>query len=143
MATPSSASRPLPGDVLVYGFLWSHEAETGRDYPVKDRPCVVVLAVGEGDHPMVTVAPITTLEPDRAGAIQLSPGAVGLRRASWVVPWELNVFKWPGPDIGRAERPAGAWWRIGALAPDLRRALRNQIEAALHLRRVRLTRRSE
>ena len=61
MTTTSSNSRnPAPGDVLAYGFLWSHEADTGRDDPTKTRPCVVVLAVGEGEHPQVIVAPITS-----------------------------------------------------------------------------------
>ena len=143
MATPSSASRPSPGDVLAYGYLWSHESDTGRDDPVKERPCVVVLSVGEGDHPLVTVAPITSRPPVRAGAIALSPGAVGLGRASWIIPWELNVFQWPGPDIGRAPHPAGAWWRMGALAPGTRRALRESIEAALRARKARIVRRME
>jgi len=143
MATRSSARRPAPGDVLAYGYLWSHESDIGRDDPVKERPCVVVLAVGEGDHPRVTVAPITSRRPDRAGAIALSPGAVGLGRASWIVPWELNVFQWPGPDLGRAPHPAGAWWRMGSLAPELRRMLRESVEAALHERKTRIVRRTE
>jgi len=144
MATSSSARRrPAPGDVLVYGFLWSHESDVGRDDPVKERPCVVVLAVGEGDNPMVTVAPITSREPDRPGAIALGAGALGLDRTSWIVPWELNVFRWLGPDVGPAPRPAGAWWRLGVLAPHLRRQLRERIEAALTARRARVKRRSE
>ena len=143
MATTSSASRLSPGDVLTYGFLWSHESDVGRDDPVKDRPCVVVLAVGEGDHPLVTVAPITSREPARPGAIALGPGALGLGRPSWIVPWEINVFQWPGPDVGRAARPVGAWWRMGALAPELRRQLREHVEAALRARRARVMRRSE
>jgi hypothetical protein len=129
--------------VLAYGFLWSHESDSGRDDPVKERPCVVVLAVGEGANPLVTVAPITSQPPVRPDAISLSADALGLNRASWIIPWELNVFRWPGPDVGRATRPAGAWWRLGALAPDLRRQLREGIEAALRERRVRLQRRGE
>ncbi len=144
MATTSSARRrPAPGDVLHYGFLWSHESDVGRVDPVKDRPCVVVLAVGEGDHPRVTVAPITSRQPDRPGAIPLGAGALGLDRASWIIPWELNVFQWLGPDVGAAARPFGAWWRLGVLAPHLRRQLRERVEAALIARRARVMRRSE
>lgn len=109
MATPSSASRrPAPGDVLVYGYLWSHESEVGRDDPVKERPCVVVLAVGSGRHPQVLVAPITSRDPGRSEAIGMAGGVVGLDRPSWIIPWELNLFQWPGPDVFPVIRPVGA-----------------------------------
>jgi hypothetical protein len=144
MATTSSANRrPTPGDVLAYGFLWSHESDSGRDEPTKTRPCVVVLAVGEGEHPQVMVAPVTSRDPGRADAIGLGPGALGLDRRSWVIPWELNVFQWLGPDIGPAPRPFGAWWRMGALSPELRRQLRERVEAMLKARRTRVTRLTE
>ncbi|MDQ2860765.1 MAG: type II toxin-antitoxin system PemK/MazF family toxin [Pseudomonadota bacterium] len=144
MAIPSSPSRlPAPGDVLPYGFLWSHQSEAGREDPVKERPCVVVLAVSEGRNPQVIVAPITSRDPRRQDAIALTAGALGLDRPSWIVPWELNAFRWPGPDVGRAARPAGAWWRIGALAPNLRRRLRDAVEKALNDRRATIARRSE
>jgi hypothetical protein len=142
MATPSSANRrPAPGDVLPYGFLWSHESASARDDPTKERPCAIVLAVGEGEHPQVIVAPITSREPARPGAIALGAGAVGLGRPSWIIPWELNAFQWLGPDVGRAAEPAGAWWRMGVLAPALRRKLREAVEAALTERRARVARR--
>jgi hypothetical protein len=92
---------------------------------------------------LVTVAPVTSRAPARPGAIPLSLAAIGLDRASWIIPWELNVFRWPGPDIGRAANPAGAWWRHGALAPHVRRRLREHVEAALRERQARLLRRSE
>jgi len=145
MATPSSARRlPAPGDVLTYAFLWSHERDAGRLDAQKERPCVVVLAVGEGDHPHVTVAPITSRRPDRPGAIALPPhAALGLTRPSWIVPWELNRFRWIGPDVRPAQRPAGAWWRVGVLAPHLRRELRERVQAALLARSARLSPRTE
>jgi hypothetical protein len=143
MATTSSASRrPAPGDVLVYGFLWSHETDAGREAALKERPCAVVLAVGEGEHPLVMVAPITSRQPDRADAIALGAKALGLDRPSWIIPWELNTFQWPGPDVRPAVDPSGAWWRMGALAPPLRQLLRERVEAALIARRVRLTKRT-
>jgi mRNA-degrading endonuclease toxin of MazEF toxin-antitoxin module len=126
--------------VLPYGFLWSHESDLGRDDPAKERPCVVVLAVGEGDNPLVTVAPITSREPDRPGAVALRPGALGLSRASWIIPVGAQrlPLAWP-----RCRRGGAARRRLGALSPDLRRQLRERIEAALTARRARLTPRSE
>jgi hypothetical protein len=142
MATPSSGRRrPAPGDVLPYGYLWSHESDAGRENAAKERPCVVVLAVGPGDHPQVIVAPVTSRDPANADAIVLSPGALGLGRASWIIPWELNVFQWLGPDVGSAARPVGAWWRLGSLKPALRDLLADRVEAALKARRV--TKRTE
>jgi len=144
MSTTSSGRRlPAPGDVLPYGDLWSHESDAGRDDPAKERSCVVVLAVGEGEHPLVTVAPITSRDPGRPGAVALDGRGVALDRASWIIPWELNVFRWPGPDVGRAPNPIGAWWRFGALTPEMRRKLREAIEAALTARTARIVRRSD
>lgn len=144
MVTPSSAKRrPKPGDVLPYGYLWSHESDAGREDPAKERPCVVVLSVGEGDRPVVIVAPITSEDPDDPNALALSAGAVGLNRPSWIIPWELNTFRWIGPDVGRALKPAGAWWRLGALAPELRNQLADRVQAMLQGRGARLIRRTE
>ncbi|HZZ36542.1 MAG TPA: hypothetical protein VFE03_12510 [Caulobacteraceae bacterium] len=102
-----------------------------------------MLAVGEGEHPEVMVAPITSREPGRRDAIQLGAGAVGVDRGSWIIHWELNVFVWPGPDVGAAAAPAGAWWRIGALAPSLRVRLADLIRDGLRARAVSITRRTE
>lgn len=127
--------------MLSYGYLWSHESDVGREDPIKQRPCVVVLAVGDGPNPQVIVAPITSRDPRREDAISLSEGALGLNRRSWIIPWELNAFRWPGPDIEPAMKPAGAWWRIGALTPALRQRLRLAVEAGLKARRAVVTRR--
>jgi hypothetical protein len=129
--------------VISYAFLWPDQAEAGRDDGVKDRPCVVVLAVGEGDNPLVTVAPITSRPPDEEDAIPLSAGALGLTRQSWIIPNALNLFRWPGPDLRPAGAPAGAWWRWGTLAPELRNRLADRIRARLALREGRLIRRTE
>lgn len=55
---------PVPGLVVSYAYLWRNQQEQGRDEGVKDRPCVVVLAVrqGEGER-IVTVAPVTRTPP--------------------------------------------------------------------------------
>jgi mRNA-degrading endonuclease toxin of MazEF toxin-antitoxin module len=144
MATPSSAKRrPAPGDVIPYGYLWSHESDAGREEPVKERPCVVVLAVGVGENPIILVAPITSQEPEKPDAIPLSAGAVGLNRPSWIIPWEVNTFRWIGPDVGRAANPVGAWWRLGALAPELRNLLADRVQAFLVQRKGRIVQRTE
>lgn len=144
MVTPSSAKRrPAPGDVLPYGYLWSHESDAGREDPAKERPCVVVLAVGEGDNPTVLVAPVTSADPHDPDAIALSAGAFGLNRPSWIIPWELNRFRWVGPDVGRAAKPAGAWWRLGALAPELRNVLADRVLAVRERRAARTVARTE
>jgi len=99
---------------------------------------VVVLAVGEGPNPTVVVAPITSRPPNDPDAIPLGPGALGLDRQSWIVPTALNAFAWPGPDLRRASKPAGAWWRIGVLSPELRNRLADQIAAGLKRRAATL-----
>ena len=144
MATSSSAERrPQPGDVLFYSFLWSDEAAAGREDARKERPCVVVLAVGDEPHPTILVAPITSRDPNDPRAIPLKVGAPGIVRPSWIVPWEINEFTWPGPDIGRAPSPAGAWWRLGGLAPALRNALAERLAAELRTGRLKRTARTE
>jgi hypothetical protein len=143
MATTSSARRPAPGDVIAYSYLWSHEAAAGREEAAKERPCVVVLAVGDGETPNIVVAQITSRQPDRADAIALSLGRAGLSRPSWIIPWEVNVFRWRGPDVGRAAIPAGATWRLGSLAPPLRRLLADRVGVLLRARAASVVRRTE
>ena len=143
MATRSSDRRPRPGDVIAYAFLWPDQADDGRDDAVKDRPCVIVLAVGEGPAPRVVVAPITSRTPSDRDAIPLGANALGLNRPSWIIPSALNAFRWPGPDLRRADKPAGAWWRLGALSPALRSLLADRIKARLETRKARLVSRTE
>lgn len=96
---------PQPGDVLAYAYLWKHEADSGQEEGLKDRPSVVVLTTEEtGRHLRVLVAPVTHSPPERPeDAIEL-PASVkrelGLDRArSWIVTREINSFRWPGPDV--------------------------------------------
>jgi hypothetical protein len=143
MKTPSSAkTRPRVGDIIAYAFLWSDQADAGLEEGLKDRPCVIVVAVGEGDRPDVLVAPITTSQSNDPNHIPLSAGVLGLGRQSWIVPTELNAFRWPGPDLRRAARPAGAWWRFGALGPEVRTLLAKRVRDGLARRKARLVKRS-
>lgn len=38
---------PKPGRVIGYAYLWRDQAAKGREEGIKDRPCVIVLAVQE------------------------------------------------------------------------------------------------
>ena len=108
---------PIPGNA---------EHRRGREDGVKDRFCVVVLAVEEADGKQrVTVAPITHTEPaspDEAVEIPLTTKRrLGLDDArSWIVVSEVNRFAWPGPDL----RPvAPETFDYGVLPPALFRQL--------------------
>ncbi len=55
---------PVPGLVIRYSFLWSHEAKAGREEGNKDRPCAILLAVAAKDgEQIVTVLPVTHTPP--------------------------------------------------------------------------------
>ncbi|MGE3624083.1 MAG: hypothetical protein AB7H77_09485 [Bdellovibrionales bacterium] len=100
---------PVPGLVIRYSFLWSHEAESGREEGSKDRPCAIVLScaeVQEGRRPgtKVVVLPITHRLPGNTGSAVRLPSDTKKRlglddECSWVVLDEVNEFTWPGPDL--------------------------------------------
>lgn len=114
-------STPTPGLVISYSYLWNDQAKAGREEGLKDRPCVVVLAVQiDGGERVVHVAPITHTPPKiTTEAVEL-PGATKARLGldegrSWIVTTELNRFTWPGPDmrpISRAKPDAFAYGSI-------------------------------
>src|SRR6185437_11021754 len=97
---------PQPGLVISYAYLWHHEHRAGREEGVKDRPCVVVLALqnaGNGTK-MVTVAPVTHSAPDNPATALELPQAVKRHLGldddrSWIVVDEVNEFTWPGFDL--------------------------------------------
>jgi hypothetical protein len=99
---------PFPGLVIRYSYLWASEAARGQEEGSKDRPCAVVLVVERRDDgTVVGVVPVTHSPPRREdAALELPPGLkrhLGLDAdRSWVIASELNVFRWPGPDL----RPA-------------------------------------
>lgn len=100
---------PQAGMLIRYSYLWSGEADLGREEGLKDRPCAVVIVTkGEGDNVYVRVLPVThrpPLQPDEAVEIPLAiKNRLGLDTApSWIVLSETNIFPWPGPDV----RPVG------------------------------------
>lgn len=99
---------PVPGLVIRYAYLWSHEAKAGQEEGSKDRPCAVLLtATTKAGDKVVTVLPVTHTPPsDESLAVEI-PAATKARlglheERSWVVLTELNQFQWPGPDLRSA-----------------------------------------
>lgn len=101
MALPT----PDRGLVISYSYLWQSEHDKGPEESIKDRPCVIILAIEEIDGSrMVTVAPVTHSPPPIPdAAVEIPPMTkrrLGLDDAhSWVVVSEGNRFVWPGPDL--------------------------------------------
>ena len=96
---------PVPGLVIRYAYLWSHEAKAGLEEGSKDRPCAVLLAAtAKSGAKVVTVLPVTHTPPaDERLAVEIpaaTKARLGLDDArSWVNCSELNHFQWPGPDL--------------------------------------------
>lgn len=134
---------PQPGLVISYAYLWRDQQDQGRDEGVKDRPCVVVLAVRqeEGER-IVTVAPITHSPPGNAqDAIEL-PAATKHRlglddQKSWIVATELNRFLWPGPDLRPVPGKSGEF-TYGSLPKQLMLQLRERVTELRRDRRFRM-----
>ena len=116
---------PQPGLVIRYSYLWRREAEQGREHGVKDRPCVVVLAVKRNaGKTRVVVAPITHAPPANSEkALELpaqTKERLGLdEQTSWIVTQEVNVFTWPGPDLKSIDTKAGQCFAFGYLPSKL------------------------
>lgn len=139
---------PRPGLVIRYAYLWREEAAEGRQEGVKDRPCVVVVAVQQQDETIrVRVAPITHTPPrETTDAVELpaeTKRRLGLDDApSWISTRETNVFTWPEPDlrpIGR-QRDTVAY---GLLAGKTFRRLRDTILANIRARQARSVERDD
>ncbi|MDQ2861485.1 MAG: growth inhibitor PemK [Pseudomonadota bacterium] len=128
---------------IRYVYLWRGEALAGRDEGMKDRPCVIVLAVENRDGARLdTVAPITHDSPRMlSAAIELPPAVkrrLGLDgAASWIVATEVNQFVWPGPDLRPARRGE---WAYGFIPGALLRRVRERMAAG---HRLSLTRRTD
>lgn len=138
---------PVPGLVVSYAYLWRDQQDQGREEGVKDRPCVVVLAISEEDgERVVTVAPITHVPPRHPkDAIELPMGTkrrLGLDDArSWIIATEMNRFLWPGPDLRSVPGQPGAF-AYGALPRQLMLQLRQRIFELHRDRRFRIVSRN-
>ena len=134
---------PVPGLVISYAYLWRDQQDQGREEGVKDRPCVVVVAVSQEDgERVVTVAPITHTAPRHPkDAVELPAATkrrLGLDEArSWIVATELNRFLWPGPDLRPVPGKPGAF-AYGGLPRQLMLQLRERIFELRRDRRFRM-----
>lgn len=123
---------PVPGLVISYAYLWRDEQDQGREEGLKDRPCVVVLAISQKEgEPLVTVAPISHVPPRHSReAIELplaTKRRLGLDdERSWIVATEVNRFLWPGPDLRPVPGRPGAF-AYGSLPRQLMLQLRERI----------------
>ena len=142
MALPT----PERGLVISYSYLWHSEHERGREEGIKNRPCVVILAVEESDGDcMVTVAPVTHAAPSAPEAGVEIPLAtkrrLGLDDArSWVMVSEGNRFVWPGPDL----RPvAPDRFDYGFLPPGLFQQVQQRFNVYAAVKRLLVVPRTE
>jgi PemK-like, MazF-like toxin of type II toxin-antitoxin system len=133
--------------LISYAYLWHSEYEQGREEGVKDRPCVIVLAVEDGANGscMVTVAPVTHTPPSTEGAAVEMPLATKRRlgldsERSWILVSEGNRFAWPGPDL----RPvAPDRFDYGFLPPALFKQVREKFASYRAASRLRMVPRTE
>lgn len=97
-----SWTRPGPADVILYSYLWRHEAARGEDAGRKDRPCLVLAATDTPAGLRVITAPITTKhhQPEQ---LEMLPPKVAkhlkLDLGCGVVCNDLNRLTWVGPDV--------------------------------------------
>ncbi len=139
---------PQPGLVIRYSYLWRDEALRGLEDGLKDRPCVIVLAIRmRNADRVVTVAPITHTQPpsdNRAVEIPLeTKRRLGLdSERSWIVTRDLNEFVWPGPDL-RPIRPAKSKrFAYGFVPPKLFEIVRSAIKEHIRTRTIEISRRT-
>jgi hypothetical protein len=139
---------PVPGLVIGYAYLWRHEKLRGQEEGLKNRPCVIVLAVESTEgQTVVTVAPITHTPPVHEGiAIELpaeTKRRLGLdQERSWIIAADLNRFIWPGVDL-RPVQVGARSYAYGMLPANLYRHLRDIVLALASKGRVCFTSRNE
>lgn len=139
-----SLPEPVPGLVISYAYLWRDEALRGQEEGRKDRPCVIILAVEEGNgRTVVTVAPVTHAPPAHPESAIEIPAAtkqrLGLDSArSWVIAADLNRFVWPGVDL-RPIRRGAKTYSYGLLPAALYRQVRDRVVALARAGRTAIT----
>jgi hypothetical protein len=133
---------PVPGLVIRYSFLWSHEAKTGSEEGSKDRPCAVLLVTTSKDgQQIVTALPVTHTPPgDERVAVEIpteTKTRLGLDVArSWIILNEANRFQWPGPDLRPVPGDRDANVAYGLLPAALYELVRTKWLAAYDARQV-------
>jgi hypothetical protein len=104
--------------VVRYSFLWSREAAAGETEGRKDRPCVIITAIGRATDGRlrVRVLPVTHRPTERSRSIALPPKVkrhLGLDAdASWIVlDGPMNFFGpgWTSPGLAVEARGMDLW----------------------------------
>jgi hypothetical protein len=98
----TSWTKPEPTDVIHYRFLWTHEADEGREDGRNARPCLVLGTRETAKGLVVHIAPITTRRLDPANSLAILPAVIrhlSLYDRSMIVTSEYNSFVWIGPDV--------------------------------------------
>lgn len=144
-----SLPAPVPGLVICYAYLWSHEHKGGSEEGLKARPTAIVAArqTVEG-HELVTVIPITHTPPASPDdAVEIPPmlkAYLGLDdQRSWVVVTETNDFLWPGPDLRPVPGTKPARFDYGMLPPRFFAHIREKILQAIQRRTLARVARTE
>ena len=140
---------PKPAQVIRYAYLWASEHDAGRDEGSKDRPVAVVVVVETVDgHPRVAVLPITHTPPGAASDAMEIPAAI--KRLlnldddrSWIVLDELNIFRWPGPDLRPAHAAHPDTPLFGYLPAGFFRTVRDRAAANIRTGKARRVPRTE
>ena len=101
---------------------------------------VVALGDAEGTAPKLFVAPITTQPPVDPGAAIEVPNTLkkpaGLDAARcWVVLTELNIFRWPGPDVRPVEGNPDRSPIMGAFPARFYESIREGVQGHIDARR--------
>ena len=102
MSSTTSWTRVQTADVILYSYLWRHEAARGEDSGRKDRPCLVLAATETRAGLRVITAPITTKHHESGQLVVLPPRVarhLGLEPGCGVVCNDLNRFIWVGADV--------------------------------------------
>jgi hypothetical protein len=124
---------PVPGMVVRYSFLWSSEDTRGREESTKNRPCAIVVAMGQVETGIRTyLLPITHTPPQIPGNAMEIPKSVKVHLGldgdpSWIVLNEINAFVWPGYDLAPVARSGSPVY--GILPPGFFRLLRSRFLA--------------
>ena len=141
--------KPRPGLVIRYSYLWSSEADKGREEGLKDRPCAIILMTRTIENRLqVYVLPITHSPPTDPTLAMEIPQATKRRlgldsERSWIVLSEANNFSWPGPDLRPSINGNLETIVFGTLPKSFMARLRDRFVIVLESRRASVVTRTE
>ena len=143
-----SLPAPEPGLVIRYSFLWESESRGGRSEGAKDRPCAVIPVVEVEGEKCVAVLAITHTPPiDARDPVEIpadTKARLGLdHERSRIVVNELNLFRWPGPDLRFITERNPSSIIYGRLPPRFFDHVRDRFATNVRERRVRQVVRTE